>query len=85
MQKYGESKCKRCKPLLLGHLVETQTKEKDAKKTLKCENANKFKIFKSIQHVFENIVKEVVNWSTRLSFGLHMERYLGIQSTTAKS
>ena len=52
------------------------------KKTLKSENANKFNIFKSIQLVFENIVKEVVNWSTRLSFGLHMERYFGIESTT---
>ena len=82
MQKNGESKCKRCKSLLLCLLVETQSKEKDAKKTLKSENANKFNIVKSIQHVFENIVKEVVNWSTRLSFGLHMERYLGLQSTT---
>ena len=38
MQKYGESKCKRCKALLLCLLVEIQTKEKDAKKTLKSEN-----------------------------------------------
>ena len=32
MQKYGESKCKGCKPRLLDLLVETQIKEKDAKK-----------------------------------------------------
>ena len=76
MQKNVESKCKRCKPLLLGLLSETQTKEKDAKKNVESENANKFNILASIQHAFENIVKEViVNWSTRLSFGLHMERY----------
>ena len=60
MQKYGESKCKRCKPLLLGLLVKTQTKEKD-EKTFKSENANKrrmkkrWKVKMQISSTFSNL------------------------------